>query len=100
MKSTKPSTTNEIPSSSAGGGGGWTVKELATKAEIITTMKHTAQNIPFSNAEHLSASYQEQFPNLLIAKNVSIGPNKMSYVERYGLGPYFTQLKVKDIVEG
>ena len=40
LKSTKPSLTNEIPSSSAGGGGGgWTVKELATKADIIATMQ-------------------------------------------------------------
>ena len=100
LKSTKPSVTNEIPWSSAGGRGGWTVKELATKAEIITTMQYAAQNIPFSNAKNLSACYQEQFPDSLIAKNVSIGPNKMSYVVRYGLGPYFTQLTVKDIVEG
>ena len=98
LKSTKPSVTNEIPSSSAAGsGGGWTVKELATKAEIIVTMQYAVQNIPFSNAENLSACYQEQFPASLIAKNVSIGPNKMSYVVRYGLGPYFRQL---DIVEG
>ena len=100
LKSTKPSVTNEIPSSSAGGGG-WTVKELATKAEeIIATMLYAAQNIPFSNAENLSACYEEQFHDSLIAKNVSIGLNKMSYVVRYALGPYFTQLTVKDIVEG
>ena len=101
LKSTKPSVTNEIPPNSAGGGGGgWTVKELATKEEIIATVKYAAQNIPFSNAENLSACYQEQFPDSLIAKNASIGLNKMSYVVRYGLGPYFTQLTVKDIVEG
>ena len=98
LKSTKPSVTNEIPSSSAGGGGGWTARELVTKAEIINTMQYAAQNIPFSNAENLSACYQEQFPDSLIANNVSIGPNKMSYVVRYCLGPYFTQLT--DIVEG
>ena len=100
LKSTKPSVTNEFPSSSAGGGGGWTVKELATKAEIITTMQYAVQNILFSNAENLPACYQEQFPDSLIAGNVSIVPNKMSYLVRYGLGPYFTQLTVKDIVEG
>ena len=95
-----PSVTNEIPSSFPGGGGGWAVKELATKAEMITTMQYAAQNIPFSNAENLSACYQEQFPDSLIAKNVSIGPNKVSYVVRYGLRPYFIQLTVKDIAEG
>ena len=101
LKSTKPSVTNEIPSSSAGGGGGhWTV-ELATEAEIIATMQYATQNIiPFSNTENLSTCYQEQFPDSLIAKNVYIGPKKMSYVVGYGLGPYFTQLTVKDIVEG
>ena len=29
---------------------GWTVKELATKAEIVTTMQYAAQNIHSSNA--------------------------------------------------
>ena len=99
LKCSKPSVTNEIPSSSAGGGGS-AVKELATKAEIIASRQYAAQNIPFSNAENLSVCYQDQFPDSLITKNVSIGPNKMSYVVRYGLGPYFTLLTVKDIVEG
>ena len=88
LKSKKSSVTSEIPSSSASGVG-WTVKESATKAEIITTMQYAAQNIPFSNAENLSACYQVQFHDSLIAKNVSIGPNKMSYVVRYGLGHLF-----------
>ena len=37
-----------------------------------------------------------QFPESLITKSVSIGPNKMSYVVIYGLGPYFTQLTLKE----
>ena len=67
LRSTRPSVINEIPLSSTDGGG-WTVKELATKAEIINTMQYAAQNIPFSNAENLSACYQEQVPDSLIAK--------------------------------
>ena len=34
--------------------------------------------MPFSQAENLGTSYQEQFPGSLIAKNVLISPKKMS----------------------
>ena len=36
----------------------------------------------------------------VIAKHVSLGSKKMSYMVAYGLGPYFQQATVKEIIEG
>ena len=71
-----------------------TLKEMATKAKIIATLQYTDQNTPFASADNLGPCYQQQFLDSQIAKNVAIGPKKMSYVVGYGLGPYFTKLNV------
>ena len=51
-------------------------------------------------AENVAACYQQQFPDSSIAKNVSIGTTKMSYLVSYGLRPYFNEMTIKDIVQG
>ena len=70
------------------------------KAEIIATLKFTAQNIPHRYDENLTLCCQEQFPDSSIAKDITVGPTKMSYLVSYGLGPYFNQMTIKEIVEG
>ena len=72
----------------------WTLKEMATKAKIIATLQYTDQNTHFACTDNLGPCYQQQFLDSQIAKNVAIGPKKMSYVVGYGLGPYFTKLNV------
>ena len=78
----------------------WSVKQMAIKAEIIATLHFAAQNLPFNSSQNLSACYQQQFPDSSIAGSVTIGPTKMSYMVSYGLGPYFRQMIIKDIMEG
>ena len=39
--------------------------------------------MPFSVAENLVMYYQQQFPDLVIAKSVAVGPNKMPCVVAY-----------------
>ena len=63
-------------------------------------MQFAANNVPFSQADNLAACYQEQFPDSEIAQQVAISKNKMSYLIGYGLGPYFTQQTVKELVGG
>ena len=90
-------TVNSETSSASSTVGKWTIPKQATKAEIIATLQHDA---PFSQAENLGACYKEQFPDSQIAQHVSISSNKMSYLVGYGLGPYFTQQTVNDLVSG
>ena len=77
-----------------------TLKEMATKAKIIATLQYTDQNTPFASVDNLGPCFQQQFQDSQIAKNVAIGPKKMSYVVGYGLGPYFTKLNVNNLVAG
>ena len=41
-----------------------------------------------------------QFSDSVIAKNMTMSSRKMSYFIVYGIGPYFTQMTVKEIMEG
>ena len=89
------------PSSSQGSSeDNWLVKDVANKAEIIATMQFAANNTPFSSANGLATLYQAQLPDSAIAKNVSLSGNKMSYITRHALGPYFTQGTVSELKEG
>ena len=78
----------------------WSIKQMEARAEIIATLHFAAQNLSFSSSQNLSTLYQQQFPDSVIARNGTIGPSKMSYMISYGLGPYFRQMIIKDIVEG
>ena len=40
------------------------------------------------------------FPDAFIAKCVTIGSAKMSYLVSYGLGPYFNQMTIREMAEG
>ena len=51
-------------------------------------LQFATQNLPFSCTENVAACYQKQFPDSSIAKYVTIGPSKMSYLVLYELGPY------------
>lgn len=78
----------------------FTVKQQVTKAEIIAAMQFASQNLPFSSADNLAECYREQFPDSVIARNLSIQSKKMSYIVAFGLGPYFTEQIVQEIKEG
>ena len=65
----------------------WTLKQMAVKAEIIAMLHFAAHNVSFGSTKNLPLCYQQQFPDSVIAKQVSIGPTKMSYMVSYGLGP-------------
>ena len=47
-----------------------------------------------------SRSATNKFPDSAIAKHVSVGSKKMSYIVAYGLGPYFQQATVKEVIQG
>ena len=78
----------------------WTLPQLVAKVEIIDALEYASQNIPYSCADALQECYKQQFPDSAIAKHVSLGSKKMSYMVAYGLGPYFQQATVKEIIQG
>ena len=68
--------------------------------EIITILQIASQNILISVVECLAIYYQQQFPDSAVAMSVAISPNKMSYVVVYGLRPYFTDITIREVMEG
>ena len=106
MKKEKPAS-SDVPSTSTGlttttctaEKNVWSVKDLATKAEIIAAFQFASQHTPFTSADGLPAVYQTHFPDSVIAKSVSLSAMKMSYIVAYALGPYFIQTG-KEITEG
>ena len=78
----------------------WTFKASVNKTEIITTFQIASLNLCFSVGENLTAGYQMQFPDSVIAKNMTMSSWKMSYVIGYELESYFMQMTVKEIMEG
>ena len=74
----------------------WSVKDSVTVAEINATLQFSAENVPFSCAENIASCYQEQFADSSLAKNVTIGPTKISYLVSYTLGPHFNQITMKE----
>ena len=74
----------------------WTLPQLVAKAEIIAALQYTSQNIPYSCADAFQECSKQQFPDSAIAKHVSLGSKKMSYIVAYGLGAYFQQATVKN----
>ena len=78
----------------------WTLPQLVANAGIIAALQYASQNIPYSCADTLQECYKQQFPDSAIAKHVSLGTKKMLYMVAYGLGPYFQQATVKEIIQG
>ena len=78
----------------------WTVKQEAIKAEINGTLQFASHNVPFSPAESLEMCYQQKFLDSIISKNVAIDPNRISCVVAYGLRPYFTDVTIRELMEG
>ena len=67
-KVTLPNSDTTTSSSQSSSEDNWLVKDVANKAEIISTMQFAANSTPFSSANGLATLYQAQFPDSAIAK--------------------------------
>ncbi|MEW8547687.1 MAG: hypothetical protein AB2693_29620 [Candidatus Thiodiazotropha sp.] len=74
------------------------VGEQVAKAEALWTMKCATSNYSFSSSDKTPELFQNMFPDSIIAKNFSISHQKVSYLLSDGLGPYFQQSTVKDVL--
>ena len=73
VESAQSTVAKETSSSSCQDDDVWTVKQSATKAEIIATIQFAAHNVPFCGAENLAVCYKQRFPDSLIDMNESTG---------------------------
>ena len=73
------------------------MKDLTSKAEIVAAMWFCSGNTSFLTADGLVPCFQHMFPDSKIAKSMSLGSNKMSYLIAHGLGPFFAAETVAEI---
>lgn len=74
------------------------VQDLGVQAEILWILKAASSNYSFSSVDGTADILKKMFPDSLIAQRFSVSHQKMSYLVAYGLGPYFRQLTIDDIL--
>lgn len=94
----KPDTVSDDMSQDDKKNGWLNVQTQTTKAEILECLKYAKSNLPFSSCDGSPKLYSEMFPDSMVAKQYKMSRQKMSYVISYGLGPYFQQQTVEDLM--
>ena len=74
-------------------------KSQAAKSEIKYCLKFAKYNIPLSTADCSKDEMVALCPDSVVAKHFSMSRQKMSYLFGYGLGPYFRQKTVSEVLE-
>lgn len=74
-----------------------TIPKHVTRAEAIWAMKVAVSNYSFSSCSNIVPLFRLMFPENEIAKNMTLGDRKISYVLTHGLGPYFQEEMLIDL---
>lgn len=74
------------------------IKEQAFKAELLWAMKCASCKYSFTANDGIRALFQEMFPDSCIAENYQMAHTKVSYIISHGLGPYFQEHMVNDVL--
>ena len=64
-------------------------------AEIMWALHYCLNGISNNSNQDFSTLFQTMFPHSKIAKPLQMGPNKAGYSTKYGHGPYFKGLLIK-----
>lgn len=72
-------------------------QQLASKAEIIWTLRTVCRNHSFESVAGLKDIFRTMFPSVEWLQYFSLSPRKVSYLISYGLAPYFMQKLIEDV---
>ena len=64
-------------------------KNVVTKSEVLWALKVVANHFSYNSSKDLGEIFKLMFPDSNIAKKLSIGSSKLSYLITHGLAPYF-----------
>ena len=68
-----------------------------TRAEILWTMKMVNIHYSYRSSDDMKLLFQSMFPDSSIAKQLSIGRTKVSYIVSFGLAPYLHQAVIDGV---
>lgn len=67
-------------------------RDLATKAELIWTMKSIISNMSAASSDRISQIFKSMFPESFVNSSFSLNRTKLSYLITDSLGPHFRQI--------
>ena len=74
------------------------VADGVAKAEALWAMKTVFSNCSFSSSNDTSKLFQDMFPDSMIAKQLTMSHQKVSYLVSHGIRPYFQKTTVDEIL--
>ena len=75
-----------------------TVQDQVSKAERLMALKTVGKNFSFRASDGSPEAFQRMFPDSHIAQHMMMSRTKVAYMIGYGLGPYFLQKTIDDIL--
>ena len=75
-----------------------TVQDQVSKAETLWALKTVSENFSFGASDGSPELFQRMFPDSHIAQDMTVSRTKVVYMIGYGLGPYFLQKTIDDIL--
>lgn len=75
----------------------FTSRDDVTRAEILWTMKMVKNHYSYRSSDDMKLLFQSMFPDSSIAKRLSIGRTKVSYIVSFGLAPYLHQAVIDGV---
>ena len=74
------------------------MQDQICKAEILWAMKTAKEDFLFWASDGIPQLFQRMLPDSVVAKKMTMSHTKVSYVISHGLGPYFLQKTIDDIL--
>ena len=74
------------------------MQDQICKAETLWTMKTAKEDFPFWVSDGVPQLFQRMFPDSAVAQKMTVSHTKVSYVISHGLGPYFLQKTIDNIL--
>ena len=71
--------------------------ESVVKAEILWAIKSVISHFSFRVSSDITGSFQNMFPDRVIAKNFACGKTKNNYLICFGIAPYFREKLLQKI---
>ena len=74
------------------------LQDQISKAETLWAMKTAKEDLPFQASDGVPQLVERLFPDSVVAQKMTMSHTKVSYMTSHGLGPYFLQKTIDDIL--
>jgi hypothetical protein len=72
-------------------------KQTTLSAEIMWAMKVITSHYSYKSCTDISKLFTAMFPDSKVAASFTCGPDKVAYLAKYGIAPFFTQQLIENV---